>query len=420
MKQLIINAVPYNAAEPTRILVEDGVVMAVSPTLEDSIATVVDAKGMTVIPGLVDVHVHFREPGFEYKETIATGTQAAASAGYTAVCTMPNLKPTPDSMETLQIQRDIIERDAKIKVFPYGCITKGQLGAEMADIDAMNPYVCAFSDDGHGVQKDEMMRSAMLKVKALGSRIAAHCEVNSLLHNGYIHLGDYAAQHGHRGICSQSEWEQIARDVDLVKETGCQYHVCHISTKESVEIIRNAKKLGLPVSCETAPHYLLLTDADLQEEGRFKMNPPVRSSDDKAALIEGLMDGTIEVIATDHAPHSAEEKSRGLEKSAFGIVGLETAFPLMYTYFVENGRMSLEKLVDVMSHNPRRLFALGEKVDVAVGSKADFAFMDLNTNYAINPENFVSKGKATPFAGVEVHARCCMTMVDGKIVYAAD
>lgn len=420
MKQLIINAVPYNAAEPTRILVEDGVVKAVSPTLEDSIATVVDAKGMTVIPGLVDVHVHFREPGFEYKETIATGTQAAASAGYTAVCTMPNLKPTPDSMETLQIQRDIIERDAKIKVFPYGCITKGQLGAEMADIDAMNPYVCAFSDDGHGVQKDEMMRSAMLKVKTLGSRIAAHCEVNSLLHNGYIHLGDYAAQHGHRGICSQSEWEQIARDVDLVKETGCQYHVCHISTKESVEIIRNAKKLGLPVSCETAPHYLLLTDADLQEEGRFKMNPPVRSSDDKAALIEGLMDGTIEVIATDHAPHSAEEKSRGLEKSAFGIVGLETAFPLMYTYFVENGRMSLEKLVDVMSHNPRRLFALGEKVDVAVGSKADFAFMDLNTNYAINPENFVSKGKATPFAGVEVHAHCCMTMVDGKIVYAAD
>lgn len=420
MKQLIINAVPYNATEATRILVEDGVVKAVSPTLEDSAAEVVDAKGRTVVPGLVDVHVHFREPGFEYKETIATGTKAAASAGYTAVCTMPNLKPTPDSLETLKIQRDIIERDAQIKVFPYGCITKGQLGAEMADIEDMNPYVCAFSDDGHGVQKDNMMHDAMLKVKALGSRIAAHCEVNSLLHNGYIHLGDYAAQHGHRGICSQSEWEQIARDVDLVKETGCQYHVCHISTKESVDIVRNAKKLGLPVSCETAPHYLLLTDADLQEEGRFKMNPPVRSNDDKSALIEGVMDGTIEVIATDHAPHSAEEKSRGLEKSAFGIVGLETAFPLTYTYFVENGKMTLEKLVEVMSHNPRRLFALGEKVDISVGSKADFAFMDLNTCYKINPDNFLSKGKATPFTGVEVHARCCMTMVDGKIVYSAD
>lgn len=420
MKQLIINAVLYNSKEATRILVEGGVVKAVSPTLEAEDAVVVDAKGRTIIPGLVDVHVHFREPGFEYKETIATGTKAAASAGYTAVCTMPNLKPTPDSLDTLKIQRDIIDRDAVVKVFPYGCITKGQLGAEMADIEEMNPYVCAFSDDGHGVQKDDMMHDAMLKVKALGSRIAAHCEVNSLLHNGYIHLGEYAAQHGHRGICSQSEWEQIARDVELVKETGCQYHVCHISTKESVEIIRNAKKLGLPVSCETAPHYLLLTDNDLQEEGRFKMNPPVRSQSDKEALIQGVLDGTIEVIATDHAPHSAEEKSRGLEKSAFGIVGLETAFPLMYTYFVETGKMTLEQLVKVMSHNPRHLFNLGEKVEIAEGSKADFAFMDLNTNYRINPDNFFSKGKATPFEGVEVHARCCMTMVDGKIVYTAD
>ncbi|MDO4191140.1 MAG: dihydroorotase [Bacteroidales bacterium] len=420
MKLLITNTLPYNAKSTTNILVENGCVKAIAPDLHDNEAIQIDGHGLTLLPGLVDVHVHFREPGFEYKETIATGTLAAAAGGYTAVCTMPNLKPTPDNLEHLNVQREIIRRDAIIKVFPYGCITVGQVGKELADIEALNPYVCAFSDDGHGVQKDEMMQEAMMRVKQCGSRIAAHCEVNSLLHNGYIHQGEYAATHNHRGICSQSEWEQIARDVELVAKTGCQYHVCHISTKESVEIIRKAKQQGLPVTCETAPHYLLLTDKDLKEEGRYKMNPPVRSEADQEALIQGVLDGTIDIIATDHAPHSAEEKSRGLEKSAFGIVGIETAFPLLYTNFVRTGKMTMDKLVALMSHNPRKIFQLENPIDIVVGSKADFTLMDLNACSHIDSSNFKSKGKATPFENVLVYGRCCMTIVDGKIVFQAN
>ena len=359
-------------------------------------------------PGFCDVHVHFREPGFSYKETIKTGSQAAAHGGYTAVCPMPNLNPVPDSAETLQSEQDIIDRDACIHVYPYAAITRGQKGQELADLSALTDAV-AYSDDGHGVQSEDMMRRAMREAKRLGKLIVAHCEDNSLLCGGYIHAGRYAASHGHRGICSESEWGPIARDLRLAEETGCAYHVCHISTKESVEIIRQAKSRGVNVTCETAPHYLLLCDEDLQEEGRFKMNPPLRSREDRQALIEGIQDGTIDMIATDHAPHSAEEKSRGLEKSAFGIVGLETAFPLLYTYLVKTGVISLEKLVELISVNPRKRFGL------PMGQ--DFSVWDLQEAYTIDPTTFLSMGRATPFAGMPVQGRCKATVCDGKIVY---
>ena len=362
-----------------------------------------------VFPGFCDVHVHFREPGFSYKETIATGCVSAARGGYTAVCTMPNLNPTPDSLEHLNLQRSIIENDACIHVYPYGTITVGEAGQTLAALEDMAPYVCGFSDDGRGVQNDAMMRDAMLKAKALGKMIVAHCEVNELLRGGYIHDGEYARTHGHRGICSESEWAQIARDLELVKEIGCAYHVCHISTKESVDIIRRAKAQGVDVTCETGPHYLILSDADLQEDGRFKMNPPLRSAEDRQALIEGIVDGTIDMIATDHAPHSAEEKSRGLEKSAFGVVGLETAFAAMYTHLVKPGIITMERLVELLVDNPRKRF------DLPLG--LDFSVWDLNTAYTVDPEEFQSMGRATPFTGMELYGRCLMTVCDGKIVW---
>ena len=370
-----------------------------------------DRGNIVVLPGFCDVHVHFREPGFSYKETVATGSLSAAAGGYTAVCTMPNLNPVPDSVEHLREQLDIIERDAVIHVYPYASITVGQAGQALSDMEGMAPDCIAFSDDGRGVQNDGMMRSAMEKAKALGKMIVAHCEVNELLRGGYIHEGEYARAHGHRGICSESEYAQIARDLELVREIGCAYHVCHISTKESVELIRKAKAEGLDVTCETGPHYLVLDDGDLQEDGRFKMNPPLRSPADREALIEGILDGTIDMIATDHAPHSAEEKGRGLEKSAFGIVGLETAFPVLYTYMVQAGVLSMEKLVEVMCTNPRKRFG------IPMGQ--DFSVWDLGEAYTVDPATFKTMGRATPFTGHILRGKCLMTVMDGEVVYKA-
>lgn len=369
----------------------------------------IDFSRCVVFPGFCDVHVHFREPGFFYKETIASGSLASARGGYTAVCTMPNLNPVPDSTENLIIQRNIIEDSACIHVYPYGSITVGQKGEELADLNGMAPDVVGFSDDGRGVQSDEMMREAMKRAKALNKPIVAHCEVNELLRGGYIHDGEYAARHGHRGICSESEWVQIARDIDLVKEIGVKYHVCHISTKESVDIIRKAKAEGVDITCETGPHYLVMDDSMLQEDGRFKMNPPLRSKEDRDALVKGIIDGTIDMIATDHAPHSAEEKSKGLEKSAFGVVGIETAFPIMYTYLVKTGIITLERLVELMVINPRNRF------EIPLG--CDYSIWDLQEEYTVDPAEFISMGKATPFEGWKVNGRCLVTICDGKIVY---
>ena len=380
--------------------------------LADGGLSPVISKKYIIVPGLCDVHVHFREPGFSYKETIASGSAAAAHGGYTAVCTMPNLDPVPDSAEHLQVQLDAIKRGAAIKVLPYGAITVGEKGEKLADMEAMSDKVCAFSDDGKGVQNDEMMREAMTAAKRLGKIIAAHCEDNSLLFGGYIHDGEYARMHGHRGISSASEYKQIERDLRLAEETGCAYHVCHISTKESVELIRQAKARGVDVTCETAPHYLVLCDEDMQEDGRFKMNPPLRSREDKKALIEGIKDGTIDMIATDHAPHSAEEKGRGLEKSLMGVVGLETAFPVLYTELVRKNIITLERLVELMSFKPKERFG--------IDTNNDFAVFDISEAYKIDPEDFLSMGRATPFAGREVFCRCLLTVHNGKVVYKAE
>ena len=382
-----------------------GVFAAIS---SDSLA-VFNSPKYAVFPGFCDVHVHFREPGFSYKETMVSGSAASAKGGYTAVCTMPNLNPVPDSMEHLQQQLDLIRDGACIHVYPYGSITVGEKGETMADLADMAPHVIGFSDDGRGVQSDEMMRAAMLKAKQLGKMIVAHCEVNDLLRGGYIHDGEYAKEHGHRGICSESEWVQIARDLELVKETGVKYHVCHISTKESVDIIRKAKAAGIDVTCETGPHYLVMDDSMLQENGRFKMNPPLRSKSDREALVQGIVDGTIDMIATDHAPHSAEEKSKGLESSAFGVVGIETAFPICYTYLVKTGIITMEKLMELLVINPRKRF------DIPLGN--DFSIWDLDAEYAIDPADFLSMGKATPFEGWRVQGKCMATVCDGKIVY---
>ena len=371
--------------------------------------SVFNSPRYAVFPGFCDVHVHFREPGFSYKETMETGSRASARGGYTAVCTMPNLNPIPDSVEHLQLQRDLIARSACIRVYPYGAITVGEKGEQLADLAGMAPYVAGFSDDGRGVQSEDRMREAMQQAKALGKMIVAHCEDNSLLRGGYIHDGEYARTHGHRGICSESEWGQIARDLELVRETGCAYHVCHISTKESVDIIRKAKAEGLNVTCETGPHYLVMNDSMLEEDGRFKMNPPIRGEADRAALVEGIRDGTIDVIATDHAPHSAEEKSRGLEKSAFGIVGIETAFPVLYTYLVKPGIITMDRLVELLCVNPR------ERFGIPYGN--DFTIWDLEAEYKIDPAEFLSLGKATPLAGWKVQGRCMATVCNGKIVY---
>ena len=371
--------------------------------------SVFDSPEYTVLPGFCDVHVHFREPGFSYKETIASGSLAAARGGYSAVCTMPNLNPVPDSAENLSRQLEIIERDAHVAVYPYGSITKMQAGIELADMEAMAQSAIAFSDDGRGVQSEEMMLEAMRRAKALGKMIVAHCEDNSLLRGGYIHDGEYAAAHSHKGICSESEWGPIARDIELAERTGCAYHVCHISTKESVDIIRRAKARGVDISCETAPHYLVLDDSDLREEGRFKMNPPLRSREDREALIEGIKDGTIDMIATDHAPHSAEEKSRGLAGSAFGIVGIETAFQTLYTHLVKKGVIPLQRLIELMAINPR------ERFGIPFGN--DFSIWKLDEEFTVDPNEFVSMGRATPFEGERLCGVNYLTVVDGKVVY---
>ena len=385
----------------------DDIIVSNSPLAKD-LGSILEDR-YVIFPGFCDVHVHFREPGFSYKETIATGSKAAARGGYTAVCTMPNLKPVPDSVEHLKMQNDLIAENALIHVYPYGSITVEQKGEELADLAGMAQNCIAFSDDGKGVQSDEMMRRAMTQAKALGKILVAHCEVNDLLHGGYIHDGEYAKAHGHKGICSESEYAQVARDLKLVEEIGCKYHVCHISTKETVDLIRQAKKKGLDVTCETGPHYLVMNDNDLQENGRFKMNPPIRSEADRAALVEGIQDGTIDMIATDHAPHSAEEKSKGLAGSAFGVVGLETAFAVLYTKLVKENIISMDQLVELMAINPRKRFG------IPMGT--DFTVWDLEESFTVDPAEFASMGKATPFEGWKLNGVCVCTVCDGKVVY---
>ena len=374
----------------------------------------ISAENVILIPSFVDVHVHLREPGFFYKETIKTGTTAAARSGYAHVFSMPNLKPVPDDLENLKVQLDIIEKDAVIPVTPYGSLTVGERGEELADLEAMAPYVCGFSDDGVGLNDMDLMARAMEIAKSCGKLVVAHCEDMELRNGGYIHDGVYAREHGHKGICSESEWAPIKRDIELAEKIGCSYHVCHISTKESVEIIRQAKARGVDVTCETAPHYLIFCDEDLQEDARFKMNPPIRSREDRAALIEGILDGTIDMIATDHAPHSAEEKSKGLKDSALGIVGLETAFAMMYTHFVKTGRMSLDKLIELMSVNPRKRFGLPSAEE-----NMDYSLWEIGTEYTVDPADFASMGKATPFAGMKAYGRCLFNVAGGKTVWNA-
>lgn len=378
-------------------------------------AVSIDLHKAVLFPGFVDVHVHLREPGFSYKETIRTGTLAAAHGGFAHVAAMPNLDPVPDCAAALAVQRAIIEKDALVHVHPYGAISVGEKGERLADLDGLAPGVIAFSDDGRGVQSESLMREAMMQCRRLGKILAAHCEDNSLLHGGYIHDGAYAHAHGHRGICSESEWGPIARDLRLAEETGCAYHVCHVSTKESVALIRAAKRRGVDVTCETAPHYLTFTDEDLQEDGRFKMNPPLRAREDRDALIEGLLDGTIDMLVTDHAPHSREEKARGLEKSAMGVVGLETSFAASYTALVQTGILSLEKLVDLMHGAPMRRFGCG--TELAEGQPADLTAFDLTKTYTVDPETFLTMGRATPFAGRALTGVCKLTMIGGEPVW---
>ncbi len=398
------------------VVVSDGRIVSIGDRISCPGDTVsIDLHNAVLFPGFVDVHVHLREPGFSYKETIRTGTMAAAHGGFAHVACMPNLNPVPDCREALDVQRRLIDETALVHVHPYGAVTVGEKGEQLADLAAMAPDVIAFSDDGKGIQSESMMRQAMTECKRLGKILAAHCEDNSLLHGGYIHDGAYARAHGHRGICSESEWGQIARDVKLAAQTGCAYHVCHVSTKESVAIIREAKKRGVNVTCETGPHYLVFTDEDLQEDGRFKMNPPLRAKEDREALIEGLLDGTIDMLITDHAPHSREEKAKGLEKSAMGVVGLETSFAASYTYLVKTGILTLSKLVDLMHGAPMRRFGCG--TELAVGAPADLTAFALEESYSVDPEKFFSMGKATPFAGCELSGVCKLTMIGGKPVW---
>ena len=378
-------------------------------------AVSIDLHKAVLFPGFVDVHVHLREPGFSYKETIRTGTLAAAHGGFAHVAAMPNLDPVPDCAAALAVQRAIIEKDALVHVHPYGAISIGEKGERLADLDGLAPGVIAFSDDGRGVQSESLMREAMMQCRRLGKILAAHCEDNSLLHGGYIHDGAYARAHGHRGICSESEWGPIARDLKLAEQTGCAYHVCHVSTKESVALIRAAKRRGVDVTCETAPHYLTFTDEDLQEDGRFKMNPPLRAREDRDALIEGLLDGTIDMLVTDHAPHSREEKARGLEKSAMGVVGLETSFAASYTALVQTGILPLEKLVDLMHGAPMRRFGCG--TELAEGQPADLTAFDLTKTYTVDPETFLTMGRSTPFAGRALTGVCKLTMIGGEPVW---
>ena len=376
---------------------------------------VINAEGLMVAPAFVDVHVHLREPGFGYKERIETGTMAAARGGYTTVCPMPNLNPVPDSVENLKVQQDIIDRDAKIEVLPYAAITIGRKGEELVDVGSLHDKVCAFSDDGSGVQVDGMMERAMTEAVKYDALIAAHCEVEELLKGGYIHDGEYARQHGHKGICSESEWAQVKRDIEIAERLGCRYHVCHISTKETVQLVREAKARGVKVTCETGPHYLIFTDMDLQEDARWKMNPPIRSAEDRAALVEGIKDGTIDMIATDHAPHSIEEKSRGLKDSAMGIVGLETAFAALNTHLVKKGIITLEHLVKIMSENPRKVFRIEGGIEV--GERADVVLLDVNKEWRVDSEKFYSMGKITMFDGRDMVGDVVMTLHRGNVVY---
>lgn len=377
--------------------------------------TVINAAGLVAAPAFVDVHVHLREPGFGYKERIATGTAAAARGGYSTVCSMPNLNPVPDTVETLGVQLDIIRRDAKIEVLPYAAITIGRKGEELVDIAALQDKVCAFSDDGSGVQHDAMMERAMAEAAKHDALIAAHCEVEELLRGGYIHDGEYARKHGHKGICSESEWEQVRRDIEIAEKLGCRYHVCHISTKETVELVRQAKARGAKVTCETGPHYLIFTDMDLEEDARWKMNPPLRSAEDRAALIEGIKDGTIDMIATDHAPHTVEEKSRGLKDSAMGVVGLETAFAALNTHLVRKGIITLERLVELMSINPRRVFRIEGGIEV--GNRADIVLLDVERQWRVDSTKFLSMGKISMFDGREMVGDVAMTIHRGNVVY---
>ena len=384
----------------------------IEPAADDR---VISAEGLIVAPSFVDVHVHLREPGYGYKERIATGTMAAAHGGYTTVCSMPNLNPVPDTMENLKAQQDIIDRDAKIEVLPYAAITIGRKGEELVDIASLKDGVAAFSDDGSGVQVDGMMERAMTEAAKHDALIAAHCEVEELLKGGYIHDGEYAAKNGHKGICSESEWGQVKRDIEIAERTGCRYHVCHISTKETVELVRQAKARGVKVTCETGPHYLIFTDMDLEEDARWKMNPPLRSAEDRAALIEGIKDGTIDMIATDHAPHSIEEKSKGLKDSAMGIVGLETAFAAMNTHIVEKGIITLERLVELMSIRPREVFRIAGGINV--GDRADIVLLDTTKEWRVDSDKFYSMGKVSMFVGRELQGEVAMTIHRGEVVY---
>ena len=420
MRMLLKGGLMYDEGRllPMDLVVEDGVISARGSGLSAEGADhVFELNGLAVFPGFVDVHVHLREPGFSYKETIRTGTMACARGGYTQVCAMPNLNPAPDSDEHLRAQEEIIARDAVIGVTPYGTITLGQKGeGELTDMAALAPRVAGFSDDGRGVKDEETMRQAMVRCKAVRSLIAAHCEDMSLIPpGGAIHAGAYAQAHGIPGIPSESEWRPIERDLRLARETGCRYHVCHVSCKESVALIRQAKAEGVDVTCETGPHYLLLCQDDLQDEGRFKMNPPLRDAADRDALVQGVLDGTIDMIATDHAPHSAEEKSRGLAKSAMGVVGIESAFPLMYTYFVETERMPLQQLIRLMAEAPRARFGFGG--GIGLGQRAELTVFDLHARETVNPADFLSMGHATPFEGWEVHAACRLTITGERIAY---
>ena len=420
MEYLLKNGQVFTDGQFQRVdvLLRDGHIAAVGGSISSGGAVSIDLGGAFVFPGLVDVHVHLREPGFSYKETIATGTMAGARGGYAHLGAMPNLAPVPDSMAHLQVELEAVQRSAKVHVHPYGAITVGERGEELADLAAMAPHVLAFSDDGKGVQDEKLMERAMCTARDLGKVITAHCEDNALLRGGYIHDGAYARLHGHRGICSESEWGQIARDLALAKKAGCRYHVCHVSAKESVDLIRKAKAEGVDVTCETGPHYLLMNDMDLQEDGRFKMNPPIRSEEDRAALVEGILDGTIDMIITDHAPHSAEEKSRGLEKSLMGVVGLECAFAVLYTGLVKPGILSLEKLLDLMWGAPKRRFGVG--TPIAAGEPADLAVFDLDKKWTVDPEKFLSLGRATPFEGWEVQGACKMTFIGGETAWQED
>ena len=400
------------------ILVSDGVIVDIAPSITVSKnfnGRIIECDRFFITPAFADVHVHLREPGFSYKATVKSETAAAAAGGYTTVCAMPNLNPAPDSIENLKQQLEIIEKDAKIRVLPYGCITKGQKGEELSDMEAMAPYVCGFSDDGRGVQSDKLTKKAMLEAKRLNKPIVAHCEVNDLLFDGYIHDGDFAKKHGMKGICSESEWRMIERDLKLVEEVGCRYHICHISAKESVSLLREAMRKGLPVSGETAPHYLAFSDDDLIDEGRFKMNPPIRAKADKQALIDGVVDNTLGFLATDHAPHSAEEKNRGLEKSLFGIVGLETAFTVAFTELVKGGKITLEELIERISLTPRRFLGLSDKIEI--GQKAEFTVFDCDSSVTVNSKDFVSMGKSTPFENYSGFGRIEYTFYDGGIVW---